>query len=203
MEQSVRDAISRIVRGIVKDAYGELTCAGTVKVLAEVLKKGWGIQLSPHVVSLRIVPPRVLAIMEKVDLTSEQKLELIQQLPGGEKPKAIESGKYDTKFHMVGLSGSGSSCVLWDPSIDQVNRNFDSCKLEPVSLQMSDSRTDDDENIVFSVQGCQLIYREQKDLEETVFASEAWLTDYSNLYAKALEEVQKVVEVEMGASHVG
>lgn len=193
MKQNVRDAISRIVRGIVKDAYGEFTCACTVKVLAEVLKKGWDIPLTPCVVSLKIVPPSVLAITKNADLTTEQRLKLIQQLPNGEKPIVIESGEYGTKFHMVGLSGPRGSLVLWDPSIDQVNSNLDSCKLEPVSLQMSDSRTGNDENIEFIAQGCLLSYREQKDLEETVFRSEAWLTDYSDLYVKAIEEVKKVV----------
>lgn len=108
-------------------------------------------------------------------------------MPSGEKPKRLESGDDGMKFHMVGLSGSGNEFVLWDPSIDQVNIYFDSCRLEPLSLPMSTSKTDADGNIIFVHQGCQLIYKEQEILETFVFKSDVWLTDYSHLFTKALE----------------
>ena len=187
MEQNLRDSISRIVREIVVEAYGGLTCAATVKVLSEVLSKGWGIDLSPHIVSLKILTPKVIEILENSELSNEQKLKLIEQLPSGEKPKRLESGDDGMKFHMVGLSGSENEFVLWDPSIDQVNIYFDSCRLEPLSLPMSTSKTDADGNIIFVHQGCQLIYKEQEILEKFVFKSDVWLTDYSHLFTKALE----------------
>ena len=74
MEQSVRGSISRVVRDIVKNTYGEPTCIVTIKVLALVLKKGWGIKLTPHIVSLNIVPPKALSIwgQPEPDSSSEE-----------------------------------------------------------------------------------------------------------------------------------
>jgi len=189
MEPELRDRISRLVRGIVIEVYGELTCAATVKVLSEVLLTGWEIKLIPHVVSLKIVPPKVVEIIERSDLTNQQKLELVGQLPNGEQSKTLESSEDERKFHMVGLSGCGDKCILWDPSIDQVNINFDTCRLNPLSLPMSTSRPDANGNIIFAHEGCHLIYKEQTELEKRVFASEVWLTGYSELSKKALKSL--------------
>ncbi len=186
MEQTLRDDICRIIRGVVVEAYGEPTCAATVKVLSEVLRAGWGIDLSPHVVSLKIVPPKAIDIMERTELTDEQKLALLEQLPPGESAKALESTENEMKFHLVGLSGTGNEYIFWDPSIDQVNKELDSCRFSPMSLSMSSSKSDATGNIIFTHQGCHLIYREQKELEEAVFSSEVWLTDYSKLIEKAI-----------------
>ncbi len=187
MEQTLRDGICRIVRDVVVEAYGEPTCAATVKVLSEVLHAVWGIELSPHVVSLKILPPKVIEIIERTDLTEGQKLALIEQLPSGESAKALESTENEMKFHLAGLSGTGNEYIFWDPSIDQVNKELDSCRFNPMSLSMSSSQSDENDNIVFTHQGCHLIYREQKELEEAVFSSEVWLTDYSRLIEKAID----------------
>lgn len=187
MEQTLRDEICRIVRSVVVEAYGEPTCAATVKVLSEVLRACWGIDLSAHVVSLKIVPPKVIEIMESTELTEKQKLALIEQLPPGESAKALESTEDEMKFHLVGLSGTGKEYIFWDPSIDQINKELDSCHFNPMTLSMSSSKSDATGNIVFKHQGCHLIYREQKELEGAVFSSEVWLTDYSELIEKAVK----------------
>lgn len=190
MDQLVRDRVGRVVRSLVKKAYGAPTCIGSVKVLAAVLKEGWGIDLSLHMVSLKIIPSRVLEILSKTELTLDEQRAAIQKLPDGEKPKAIVSGDGQLKFHVVGISGSESLSILWDPSIDQVNSVFDTCKFDPLSVPMSERLPNDPENIVFIVNGCTLGYRVHVELEKVVHACDAWSMDYSAITKAALFELK-------------
>jgi hypothetical protein len=134
-----------------------------------------------------------------LDLKPDQRKALIQALPAGEKPKAIESGEGGNEFHMIGLSGSENNFILWDPSIDQFNSKFDSCKLSPISFELSERRINNE----FLVHGCLLIYREQKELEETVHACDAWSYDYSALSERVLGEHRKFIEPDVGVSSIG
>jgi len=146
--------------------------------------------LSLHVVSLKIIPSRVLDILSKAELTDDEKMALFQKLPDGEKPKTIESGDGQLKFHVVGMSGSKSLSILWDPSIDQINSVFDTCKFNPLSVPLSERLPNDSGNMVFMVKGCTLDYREQKELEKVVHACDAWSMNYSDIIKDALFELK-------------
>lgn len=192
MDKLVRDRVGRVVRSLVKKAYGVPTCVGSVKVLAAVLKEGWDIDLSLHIVSLKITPSRVNEILSKTELTDDEKIATIQKLPDGEKPKAMESDDGHFKFHVVGMSGSESLKILWDPSIDQINSVFDTCKFDPLSVPLSERLPNNSENMVFIVNGCTLDYRlqKEKELEKIVHASDVWSKDYSDITKAALFELK-------------
>ena len=195
MEKDMRDTINSVVRIHVMRTYGDATCVGTIKVLADVLRKGWGLELTPHIVSLRVIPAQALAILENKQLQDSEKIALTNDLPDDEKQHAIESSGNDSTFHMIGRSGTENKFFLWDPSIDQINHHLRSCKFDPICLPLSERipNANGPEDIVFRVNGCLLVYREQSHLNEQVFLCDAWNMDYSDITGDVLCEIKDIV----------
>jgi hypothetical protein len=188
MEQQVKERIAQIVRRIVADSYGLKTCVATIKVLQKVLELGWGVEMSPHVVSLKVVPRESVEIMNDEALSLEEKQCRASMLPAGTGPITIESTHNEIKFHVVGLTQLDGDAFIWDPSIDQVNQELYSCHFGPLVLAMSHSRIDSDGNINFDIDGCLVAYKEVKELEEKVYALDIWRDDYSDLVTDVMRE---------------
>ncbi len=187
MEQQVKQRIAHIVRQAVVEEYGLKTCVATIKVLQKVLML-WGVDLSPHVVSLKVVPRESIELLSDATLSLEEKRRRGSLLPQGMRPVEILSTQEEMKFHVVGRTQIDGEHTLWDPSIDQVNDEVCSCHFGPLVFPISNGTTDSDGNINFLVDGCIVAYKEAQELEEKVYSLDVWRDSYSDLVSAIMKE---------------
>ena len=99
-----RTRLAEVVRRHVEARYGNSTCIGCVRVLANVLTRNWSIKLSPCVVDLLVVSPEALQIWNQFELSEEQRAAQIEKLPTGQRSVAMRSSKNRFNGHMIGVS---------------------------------------------------------------------------------------------------
>lgn len=189
MDGSTKNTINRTVRCQIRREFGrDDTCVVSVRVLSEVLKRGWGVDITPHVVHLKVFPPRVLEILENRNLSPEV-IQQISKLPKGEGIVGIISTEKEQKIHVIGTSIHDNEMFLWDPSIDQVNQHLASCELEPICVSFKQLKQFNDGNGKWDYverDGCWIMYSKEEQREENVFNSSAWVADYSHLVERVL-----------------
>lgn len=150
------------------------TCIGCIKVLSQVLKETWDIELTPHIVDLKVLPPEVLSIFNSQDLNLNDQL---INLPPGKRQIRIESCE-SFDGHLVGTCSIGNRHFFWDPSIDQVNRQLTSGRLKPFCVETD---VQNGGNLTIEVFGCLLKYDTRSEFDAEVYGSTAWNDDYTKL----------------------
>lgn len=150
------------------------TCIGCIKVLSQVLLEAWDIELTPHIVDLKIVPPEAWRI---INSQGPNMKEQINNLPQGKRLIEMKSGK---RFngHLVGTCNIGNRHFFCDASIDQLNEQLTSVMLKPFCVE-TDVQSGGD--LTIEVFGCLLKYDTRSEFDAEVYGSKAWNDDYTTL----------------------
>lgn len=178
MNLSTYSTIAEVVRGTILETHREDSCIASVRVLGEVLRLGFGINLTPRAVTATVYNPYVSAKIDAGEITTTEELIAAVQTPQGWSVGigyGAQAATNPNKWagHLVGISKHPEGIVLWDPSLDQATRFHKNMTLKPlVELVPTDPYEGD--QLVLRMNECAVIYAPKPETEHIVELSPDW-----------------------------
>jgi WD40 repeat protein len=200
MDIKLAHLIISTVREAVLTTHRVDSCVASTRLLRDVLKLGFDIELEPRAVTTLVYNPYITERINSGELSHPDRLiEAMWDRESGGWSVGIgfgaEAAVDDTKWagHLVGVSKHADGrLLLWDPSLDQAARPTRNMHLKPLVRSISRDPYGTEPVVVMEAE-CAVIYRSNQEQEHIVQLSPDW-TDSSRFTTNLAYALRRLAE---------